>query len=361
MYTPQRDDSGPIEAPLIPPVAQPRGLQFFGGTWTGRIILINTFVFLITAYLSPDYGLFSVDLDVLKRFGAKDPVLIAQGQYWRLITPMFIHGGFLHFALNNWALYVLGFQLESLLSPYRYLLLYLLAGIGGSVASSVSSLMPSVGASGALFGLLGCGFYVERIVQARIKQMTGYKPRTGAYTGMVVANILFGFIIPQIDNAAHMGGLVVGVTFAYVLLRVKPNRLLPLQPTQGWLVAILLGISLFVGGAVGSSPRFVLYRLRTALENSQRVEDQYYYLNRLLEMDPEDQSAHLYRLKLALRGRDFATAEIDLTYILDRQLFRTELKELELDLLAHGLQPYAAWLQQKILELESKNVESPSL
>ncbi len=346
MYYRTQDDDKTTPQALIPPVAQPKGWSFLVCTWSGRIILLNTIVYIITAFQSDQLGLLSVDLNVLLAFGAKDPILLAKGEYWRLVTPMFIHGGFLHYALNNWALYVLAYQLEYLLKPGRFLLLYLLAGLGGTMASSLTSLVTSVGASGALFGLLGCGLYVERTIQSRIKQMTGYKPRTGAYTGMVVANILFGFIIPQIDNAAHIGGLLVGVTFAYVLLRVKANRLMPAAPRQGWLIAGLLGFVLIGGSAVGSSPRYVLYRLQSAIQAADRIEEKYYYLSRLLELAPDDMEARTERLAIALEARDYPRAEEDARDLLERSDGAQRLVKLQIDLQSRGLKDGALWLEK---------------
>lgn len=351
MYYRTQDEGQADNQPLIPPVAQPRGWRYFASTWTGRIILVNTLFYIITVLKSDEFGLLSVDLDVLLAFGAKDPILLAQGEYWRLITPMFIHGGLLHFALNNWALYALGYQLEYLLKPTRYLLLYLLAGLGGTMASSLTSLSTSVGASGALFGLLGCGLYVERVIQSRIQQMTGYKPRTGAYTGMVVANILFGFIIPQIDNAAHIGGLLVGVIFAYILLRVKPNRLMPQRVKQGWLVAGLLGLALVGGSTVGSSPQYVLYRLQSAIKASDRIEEKYYYLSRLLELVPEDEVARMERLEITIEARDYRRAADDVRYLRQRADGAQLLNKVESELRFKGLKEGAIWLEKYRQEL----------
>lgn len=346
MYYRTQDEDSAGNQPLIPPVAQPRGWNFFAFTWTGRIILVNTILYIITVLKSDQFGLVSIDLDVLLSFGAKDPVLLAQGEYWRLITPMFIHGGLLHFAFNNWALYVLGYQLEHLLKPSRYLLLYLLSGIGGTMASSLASLSTSVGASGALFGLLGCGLYIERTIQSKIQQMTGYKPRTGAYTGMVVANILFGFIIPQIDNAAHIGGLLVGVSFAYILLRIKPNRLMAPSPRQGRLAASLLGLVLIGGSALGSSPRYVLYRLQSAINATDRVEEKYYYLSRLLELVPEDKLARAQRLEITIEARDFRRAAEDVEVLQKEGEGVQLLDKIEKGLRSKGLNESANWLEK---------------
>ena len=120
-------------------------------------IRLFTFFYSLDAFsiLVPD------NADALIEFGAKDNVLIAQGEVWRLVSSMFLHISFIHFAVNNWALYVLSYQLEFFLKPKWFLILYLTSGIFGSLASNVFSLSTSAGASGALFGLLGAGLWLE--------------------------------------------------------------------------------------------------------------------------------------------------------------------------------------------------------
>jgi membrane associated rhomboid family serine protease len=348
----QQDEAEQPQQALIPPVEQPRGAQYFLSTWSGRIILLNTLVYLLTAWQAKSLAIMSFDLPILLDMGAKDPVLLAQGQLWRLVTPMFVHGGLIHFAFNNWALYVLGYQLEHLLKPGRFMALYVLSGVGGNIASAVWSISPSVGASGALFGLMGCGFYVERTIQSRIQQMTGFKPRTGVYTGMVFANIIFGFIIPQIDNAAHMGGLLVGVTFAYILLRVRPNRLIAPQQVRGWVVAAILGLSFLAGSTIGSSQQYVLYRLQSAIQSADQVGERYFYLNRLVQLVPQDEQGRLHRLILALQLRDYTIARVDLLYLFGLGAYDKRLHELVQELSLQGFPEGSLWLQQALEQLK---------
>ncbi|HEX6863957.1 MAG TPA: rhomboid family intramembrane serine protease, partial [Thermoanaerobaculia bacterium] len=91
----------------------------------------------------------------LTALGANERTAVLAGQSWRLLTSMFLHGGFLHLALNAWGIYQLGSLFESWLGSTRMLLTYFVSGIAGSLASIAWTQMPSVGASGALFGLLG--------------------------------------------------------------------------------------------------------------------------------------------------------------------------------------------------------------
>lgn len=132
---------------------------------------------------------------------------------WRLLSAMFVHGGFFHFALNMLALYVIGRSLEPMLGRTRFLTLYLLSGLGGSVAVAlISPLTPVVGASGGVFGLLGAILVLGRAAGANL-------------TGILIilgANLVIGFI-PDFHIAwqAHIGGAVIGALVALIFLRTR--------------------------------------------------------------------------------------------------------------------------------------------
>jgi len=144
------------------------------------------------------------DLVVLMRLGAKVNSLIVAGEYWRFVTPVFLHAGFLHLAFNMLFLYSIGPGLESLFGHRRFLGVFLCAGVLGNVASFAFTPGISVGASGALFGLVG-GFLYFWL----------RKPRAGRQIGkqmlsLILFNIIYGFINPSVDNWAHLGGLTGG-------------------------------------------------------------------------------------------------------------------------------------------------------
>ncbi|MFW7378147.1 MAG: rhomboid family intramembrane serine protease [Oligoflexus sp.] len=346
------DDGATRPQPILPYVPQPRGVRFFLGTWSGRLILVNAVIFLL---LSLESGSFFMPSEAaLTKWGAKDNVLIANGEYWRFFTPVFVHIGLIHFAFNNWALYILGYQLEFLLKPKWYIVLYVLAGIGGNIASAVFSLGLSAGASGALFGILGAGFYLERTVGNKLAEIGGKRPRASIYTGMVIANIALGLMIPQIDNAAHMGGLAVGVVFTYALLHMRPNRLISIDHTKGRLALGLLTCLFLLGLGLSCSSQYVRQRYETAV---MEVEEplQVYYLTQILRLDPNDTRARLNRLKLFLMYREFRAAESDLETLLNLGLDRQILLDLAADLesLEKGVAG-AVWLRQQVYEAEKK-------
>jgi membrane associated rhomboid family serine protease len=133
---------------------------------------------------------------------------IADGEYYRLLTSMFLHYGLLHLALNMWALWVLGRELEERLGPGRFLLVYLLSGLGGSVAAyALSPFSMSAGASGAVFGLFAAIFVVFRRLNRDTSQIIT----------ILVINLVFSFSVSGISWQAHIGGLLVGAALAVAM------------------------------------------------------------------------------------------------------------------------------------------------
>lgn len=166
------------------------------------------------------------------RFGMI-PLAIASGEWWRLLSAAFLHGSFLHIAFNMYALYWLGPQLENLLGHRRFLGLYLLAALGGNVASYYFSDIQtvSVGASGAIFGLLTATIVIGRELRADVSQLTL----------LLAINVGLGFFSSAIDWRAHLGGAAVGAAIAYLQTRgPKEVRLVGMIG----ITALLLGIAL---------------------------------------------------------------------------------------------------------------------
>ena len=146
---------------------------------------------------------------VLIAFGAKDNDLILQGQYWRFVTPIFLHANLLHLGLNMLNLAVLGVFLERLVGHIRFLLIYVTTGIVSIIASFY--FMPqeiSVGASGAIFGLVGA--YSVFVLMHRRAFRKGGIPALLWLIIVIVGNLSIGFFVPNVDNYAHLGGLLSG-------------------------------------------------------------------------------------------------------------------------------------------------------
>ncbi len=153
---------------------------------------------------------------VLITFGAKVNELIALGQYWRLLTAMFIHIGVFHILFNLYALNALGPMVEGFFGNRRFLIIYFIGGLWGSVASYAFSSALSAGASGAIFGLAGA----TTVYFLRYRENFGARGRAILQNMLVVIgiNLALGVFSPGIDNWGHMGGLVGGAAIAFGLL-----------------------------------------------------------------------------------------------------------------------------------------------
>ncbi|AET68747.1 putative membrane protein [Desulfosporosinus orientis DSM 765] len=161
----------------------------------------------------------SQNREVLIAFGAKVNSLILAGEVWRFFTSMFIHIGYLHLGFNLYALWVLGPFTEKLFGHWRFLVIYLLSGLGGSIASFFFTSGLSAGASGAIFGLLGALLYYS------LKRPWLWKSGLGMNLVLVlVINFGFGLTQPGIDNFAHLGGLLTGLLSSILLNHsMNPN------------------------------------------------------------------------------------------------------------------------------------------
>lgn len=191
------------------------------GKTTMALIGINVIIFVATVIVAGLLtgrffdNIFEVNGEVLRIIGAKDNRLIlGYGQYYRLITSMFLHGGIIHLAFNMYALYVLGDTIESIYGRAKYLTIYFVSGVVASIVSLMCSPYMSVGASGAIFGLLGAAL----IFAVHERHRIGKQFLTNVIV-VIVANILLGLSMPNIDNFAHIGGLVGGVIISFFLYR----------------------------------------------------------------------------------------------------------------------------------------------
>jgi membrane associated rhomboid family serine protease len=231
--------------------------------FTMIFIGINVGVFVLMC-LAGGFATTSVDPEVLRGFGAKQNTLIVeQHEYWRLITSIFIHIGFIHLLLNNYALWIIGQEIEQIYGSARFVTLYLLTGAVGSLASFVfNPQATSAGASGAIFGLFGVmatfAFKYRREIP---KTLSGDIRRR--VLPIIAINLVFGFSIRIVDNAAHIGGLLAGVALALAVPYMRPNeRITPLPWRALQSVCLLLILGSFVGAFHNySGPRLSLSNL----------------------------------------------------------------------------------------------------
>ena len=211
------------------------------------LIGIMVFVFVLSVLLGG-----STEPAVLEVLGAKVNELVNRGERWRLVSSVFVHVGPFHLLVNGYALYVLGRLAENGLGRRRFLILFVLAGLAGSVSSYLASPHPSAGASGAIFGLLGAslasGVKYRASIPGRLRRQLAM-----ALIPWLVLTLLYGFSADNIDNAAHLGGLAAGM--GYGLLVDAP--LLAggeAEPEASIVVNLALGaaMGLLLYGAVGT-------------------------------------------------------------------------------------------------------------
>ena len=150
-------------------------------------------------------------------WGANFPPLTGNGQWWRLVTSMFLHVGLIHLAVNMYALYNLGPIIERLFGNVGFFILYMLSGISGSLASHAFSMGgSSAGASGAIFGLFGgmLAFTVGQHGAVPARFLSSIRNNAILF-GLI--NLGIGFTIPNVDNSAHLGGLAGGLVCGLIL------------------------------------------------------------------------------------------------------------------------------------------------
>ena len=170
--------------------------------------------------------------------GALYGPLVADGEWWRIITGGFLHAGILHIAFNMYFLYFLGTILEPMIGRLRFALIYVIALVGGSFgALLLSPNTPTVGASGAVFGLMGAAIIAMR---AR-----GIDPWQSGLGVTLLLNLGITFLIPGIAIGGHIGGLIAGGIVGYLLFEVADRRRSSVTPVLA--VCVVLAVALAVG------------------------------------------------------------------------------------------------------------------
>lgn len=189
------------------------------------LIALNVFFFLIPRLM----GNFQLILDMYCVHGPS----IRAGQYYRLLSGIFLHANLVHLMFNCYALYIIGSQIENFLGKIKYIIIYLISGIVGSLFSIVfMGNSASVGASGAIFGLMGAlvyfGYYYRVYLGNVVKSQI---------IPLILLNLGLGFMMSGIDNAAHIGGLIGGL-FVTMALGVK-DKTSTFEKVNGWIITLI--------------------------------------------------------------------------------------------------------------------------
>jgi rhomboid protease GluP len=239
-------------------------LEFLHAVWSRRPLF--TYIFLganIAIFLLMALAGGSTNESTLMAFGVKSNPEIARGEWWRFITPIFIHIGMLHLFFNSYALWIVGPQVEKLYGAARFVILYVLTGVAGVYASYFYHPQSvSAGASGAIFGLFGVllvfGVRYRNSIPPFFKRAVG----TGVLP-VIVINLIIGFTIPAIDNSAHIGGLLAGAALAALVPFQKPGAETPgiFRTVQMVLLAAIV-VSFYAVAKNYDGPHFSVRNLR---------------------------------------------------------------------------------------------------
>jgi len=204
---------------------------------TVGLVALNVLVYLITVYQGA--GVNAPNGPLFNSWALQGRVIYDNGDWYRIVTAMFLHASLLHLAFNMLALYWLGTVVEQALGTWRYLLLYFVSGIAGSAGALLfsSQYAVTVGASGAIFGIMGALLVLEH-------RMTG--SFAGPALGLIVINLALSFTIPNISWGGHVGGLVGGVLATFALVHFRYARLRSLGPALVLLIGVLSVVVAYV-------------------------------------------------------------------------------------------------------------------
>ncbi|MDY5647685.1 MAG: rhomboid family intramembrane serine protease [Lachnospiraceae bacterium] len=184
------------------------------------IIVINVVVFCVLELFGS-----TEDAEYMALHGAAyTPWIYQYQEYYRLFTCMFMHFGISHLMNNMVVLFLLGDNVERAVGRWKYLVIYLMSGMAGSILSYAHAILTgdyavSAGASGAIFGVIGALFYIVAVNKGRLEDMTTRKLGL-----LIVISLYHGFTGSGVDNYAHIGGLAAGALLAAVLYRKKENH-----------------------------------------------------------------------------------------------------------------------------------------
>lgn len=252
---------------------------------------------------------------VMVHFGANFGPYTLSGQWWRLATYMFLHGGLFHIATNMWCLWSIGTLCESLYGRFTYAAVYLITGIAGGLASvGWNPNVLSVGASGALFGLTGAliaSFYLGSFSLAGIN----IKSTLSSLLFFAGFSLFLGKVVPGIDNACHVGGLVSGLILGALIAVAAPEHDKPVQRAG----ILLFVVVLLAGSAVGVH-RWRGAGMRFGMMDAQRNIDRMIgELQKKVQQNPQDPSAHYALAHAYFTKGQFPEGENELKRVLDLQ------------------------------------------
>jgi rhomboid protease GluP len=219
----------------------------------------------------------STNTETLIRFGAKYNSLIFEGEWWRFITPIVLHIGFLHLLMNSVSLYYIGPAVERAYGSFKFLIIYLISGVSGTIVSFAFSPSISAGASGAIFGCFGALLYIG------VHNRKVFFRTMGSNLLIIVGiNLAIGFVIPSIDNAGHIGGLVGG--FLAALIVQLPKKKLNHLRLIGLVATVIMFVVFYRYGMNHTEVQYSALRGQELLQE-EKYQEAYTYLNEAISSD----------------------------------------------------------------------------
>lgn len=355
-------------------------------TWTGRLVLTNGITFLaLTLFASLSGGsifqsILHPGTETLIKFGAKEGVALAHGEWWRLVCPIFLHIGIIHFLLNNAALRIVGRIIENYVGSFWFLLIYFVSGVFGNLCSSLGNTAIGAGASGAIFGLIGVGVIVEWVYEIKRKSNQAniliqdniievgteaepprrFKLIPGPFTFMALLNIGLAISLNFIfslsdsvrigfDNAAHLGGLAAGMTLGLASLFSIPNKLIApkLNLSKG---LVFLSILICLGLSIGVTKTSLIQNMYVHDALQQEPVIQYWRYTRWLDYDQVNPLFRFLRGELLIKNKEYEAAMNDFKLPLALPEFRERFKQLIFELKQQGNLQGAALLENSLNE-----------
>jgi rhomboid protease GluP len=235
---------------------------------------------------------------LLTDFGAKDNARIISGEYWRFLTPVFLHNGIEHLLLNCYSLYAIGLGVEKIYGHWRFCIIYFVAGIIGNIASFMFSTYGGVGASGAIFGLMGAMLYYGFEKPALFKNYFGPNIIITLFI-----NLVYGFSRSGIDNFAHIGGLIGGFFATGTVCSLKERKKWYLN--KGIILLVLIGITvggLFYGFSNRDNGLLTKVSQLEQLDRDQKWDDAEKLAEEIISSGPSSENTRLQVLWMLARA-----------------------------------------------------------
>jgi len=251
----------------------------------------------------------------LVHWGANFGPLTISGQWWRLLTCVFVHGGLLHIAFNMWCLWDLGRLAESVYGHWTFAVVYLITGLSASLASLIwNPVILSVGASGAIFGIAGAliaSFYLGEFSLPRAA-MTGMLRSVVVFVGY---NLFFGAVIARTDNASHIGGLLMGLLLGALIAKVAPSH----DDYLRRIAVLLVGVMVVLGAGlwVRRAHAYMLYGQNgVGLLGQGKTDEGIAELQKSVRLRPNFAPAHAALAQAYVAKRDFEDAAAELQRVI---------------------------------------------